>query len=174
MGMVGSVIAPVGRLRAGALAAVAGGGLRIAASFAPAALSAAAARDLYATVDACLAASLIAFYSIRGLRRSGAIGLTMALAGIAVVRMGAALSMVRLYPAGALAVAIGVVAFSSSLRADRRVPGWLPVAFGLSMLLGVAGSGVAGADRLFVLSGVLFGVAFAGLGVHVWKTVVAS
>src|SRR5678815_4216571 len=96
-------------LRAGAVAAVAGGGLRIAASFAPAALSPAAARDLYATVDACLAASLVAFYSIRGLRRGGTVGLTMALAGIAVVRVGAALSVVRLYPAGALAVAIGVL-----------------------------------------------------------------
>ena len=170
----GTVIVPVARLRAGAVAAVAAGGLRLAASFAPAALSGAAARDLYATVDACLAASLIAFYSICGLRRSGAFGLTMALAGIAIVRLGAALSVVRLYPAGALAVAIGIVALSSSLRADRLVPGWIPVAFGLSMLLGIAGSGVAGVDQLVVWSGVLFGVAFAGLGVHVWKTAVAS
>ena len=174
MGVAGTVIVPVGRLRAGAVAAVAGGGLRIAASFAPAALSAAAARGLYATVDACLAASLIAFYSIPGLRRSGAYGLTMALAGIAVVRVGAALSVIRLYPAGALAVAIGGVALSSSLRADRLVPGWLPVAFGLSMLLGIAGSGIAGADQLFVWSGVLLGVGFAGLGLNVWKTAVAS
>jgi len=167
--MSGTVIGPVGRLRVGAVAAVAGGGLRIAASFAPAALSAAAAGGLYATVDACLAAGLIAFYAIPGLRRSGAYGLTMALAGLAVVRVGAALSKVGFYPAGALAVAIGLLALSSTLRADRLVPGWLPVAFGLSTLLGVAGSVVASADRLFVWSGVLFGAAFAALGLNVWK-----
>jgi hypothetical protein len=53
-------------LRAGAIMAVMGGVLRAAASFAPAALTSAVAREsLFLAVDVCLAMSLVSFYSIR-------------------------------------------------------------------------------------------------------------
>lgn len=158
-------------LRAGALTAVMGGVLRTAASFAPAAVSSAVAREsLYVAVDVCLAMSLVCFYSIRELRPAGVLGLTFALAGITAVRLDRTLSFGSLYPVAALATAIGVVALSVSLWAGRMISGWVPLAFALSMLLGIVGTTVTGANALFVWSGVVFGVAFAGLGCTIWSS----
>jgi hypothetical protein len=152
-------------LRAGAIAAVAGGVLRAAASFAPAAVPSAFAREsLFLAVDVCLAVSLLSFYWIRELGRAGVVGLTLALMGIALVRLDRALSFDNLYPLAAFATAIGVIAFSANLRSRRAISGWVPLAFMLSTLLGIAGTAVRGADALFVCSGVVFGAAFAALG----------
>jgi hypothetical protein len=50
------------------------------------------------------------------------------------------------------------------------ISGWVPLAFALSMLLGIVGTTVTGANTLFVWSGVVFGVAFAGLGCTIWSS----
>ena len=105
-------------LRAGALMAVIGGVLRAAASFAPAAVTSAVAREsLFLAVDVCLAVSLVSFYSIRELQPAGIVGLTLALMGLTAVRLDRALSVGSLYPVAALATSIGVMALSSSLWA---------------------------------------------------------
>lgn len=89
-------------LRAGALIAVIGGVLRAAASFAPAAVTSAVAREsLFLAVDVCLAVSLVSFYSIRELQPAGIVGLTLALMGLTAVRLDRALSVGSLYPVAA-------------------------------------------------------------------------
>ena len=158
-------------LRAGAVTAVIGGALRAAASFAPAVLTSAVFREsLFVAVDVCLATSLVSFYSIRELRPAGVVGLTLALAGIMAVRLDRALLFGNLYPVAALATAIGVMALTSSLWAGRMISGWVPLAFARSMLLGIVGATVTDANSLFVWSGVVFGVAFAGLGCMIWSS----
>ena len=148
-----------------------GGVLRAAASFAPAAVTSAIAREsLFVAVDVCLAMSLVSFSSIRELRPAGVVGLTLALVGITAVRLDRALSFGNLYPVAALATAIGVMALSSSLWAGRMISGWVPLAFALSMLLGIVATIVTGANTLFVWSGVVFGVAYAGLGCMIWSS----
>jgi hypothetical protein len=151
--------------RAGAIAAVTGGLLRVAAAFAPGVLTSPSARELlYLAVDVCLAVSLVSFYAIRRLRPAGVAGVTLALAGLAVVRLDRALPSGNLYPLAALAIAIGVIALSGSLWLERMIAGGVPLAFVLSTVLGIAGTAVSGASVLFVWSGVVFGGAFAVLG----------
>jgi len=161
-------------VRTGALMAIAGGALRAAASFAPTLIQSDLGREsLYVVVDACLAAGLLAFYSRRpqNLGRWGTAGLTLALAGISTVRANRLISTTDLYPAGALAIAFGVIALSVSAWLVKQIRGWVAAAFILSTFLGIVGTLVQGASVLFVWSGVIFGIAFAGLGIETWISV---
>jgi len=160
-------------LRGGALAAVAGGALRAAASFAPFVLESDVGREsLYVVVDVCLAVGLLAFSSRRSgrLGRWGAAGLALALAGIATIRANRLVSAADLYSVGALGVACGVTVLSVSEWMVNKLRGWVPAAFMLSTLVGVMGSVIQGANALFVCSGVIFGIAFAGLGLETWTS----
>jgi hypothetical protein len=160
-------------VRAGALAAIAGGALRAAASFAPVVLHSDIEREsLYIVVDVCLTIGLVGFNDrhSKSIGWPGAAGLAIALVGLATVRANWAISTVDLYPAGALAIACGVILLSARAWVAGRIPGWVPMAFLLSTLIGLIGSYVRGATALFVWSGVIFGVAFAGLGVEMWKS----
>jgi hypothetical protein len=111
------------RIRTGALLAIAGGALRTAASFAPTLLQSDLGREsLYIVVDACFAAGLLAFASLRPRRlgRWGSAGLALTLAGIATVRANRQISTTDLYPAGALAIAFGVIALSVTRGSSDR------------------------------------------------------
>jgi len=158
-------------IRVGALAAMAGGLLRVAASFAPTAISSDLQREsLYVVVDVCLTIGLLGFWALRStdLGRRGAIGVVITLVGIVTIRANRLIGVVDLYPAGALAVASGTIVVSVSAWVVKRIPGWIPLMFLLSTLVGVMGSVLEGADVVFVASGVMFGVAFAGLGLNTW------
>jgi hypothetical protein len=158
-------------VRVGALAAIAGGLLRAAASFAPALISSDLERQsLYVVVDVCLSAGLLAFWALRSedLRKRGAAGVVIALTGIVTIRANRLMTAVDLYPAGALAIAFGMIVVSVSAWVVNKISVWVPLMFLLSTLVGVLGSVVRDASVLFVWSGVMFGVAFAGLGVEAW------
>lgn len=128
--------------------------------------------SLYIVVDVCLTIGLMGFSArhSKSIGWPGAAGLALALLGLATVRANRAISTVDLYPAGALATACGVIILSARAWVARRIPGWVPMAFLLSTLVGLIGNYVRGANALFVWSGVIFGVAFAGLGVELWKS----
>jgi hypothetical protein len=158
-------------VRLAAIVAIAGGLLRAAASFAPMIISSDRGREsLYGVVDVCLAVGLLGWWTrrARGLGRQGLFGLVMALAGIVAIRANHFISVVDLYPAGALAVALGMIVVSVSAWIGQTLPGWVPVMFLVSLLLGVVGSEVKDAGVLFVCSGVMFGVAFVRVGVDTW------
>jgi hypothetical protein len=160
-------------IRAGALAAIAGGALRAAASFAPFLIGSEAWREsLYVVVDTCLVAGLLAFYSQRSARlgRWGAAGLAVALVGIAAIRMNRLMSPVDLYAVGALAIACGVMILTMRAWITTVIQGWVPAAFMSSILVGVLGNVIHGGDALFVCSGMIFGIAFTGLGVETWTS----
>jgi hypothetical protein len=113
---------------------------------------------------------LLGFWALRStdLGRRGAIGVVITLVGIVTIRANRLIAAVDLYAAGALAVAAGMIVVSISAWVVKRIPGWIPLMFLLSTLVGVMGSVLQGADVLFVASGVMFGVAFAGLGIETW------
>jgi hypothetical protein len=164
-------------IRAGALAAVAGGAFRAAASFAPIVIGSDFWREsLYVVVDTCLAVGLLAFCAQRseGLEPWGTHGLAVALLGIATVRVNRFVSAADLYPVGALAIACGVMILTIRAWIVRRIRGWVPATFTFSTLVGVVGSVVQGADALFLCSGVMFGIAFIGLGVETWSSASSS
>jgi hypothetical protein len=123
-------------------------------------------------IDICLAVGLLAFYSQRSksLGRWGTCGLAVALVGVATVRMDRLMPAGDLYPAGALAIACGAMTLTIRAWIAKEIHGWVPTAFTCSALVGVLGSVVQGTNALFVCSGVMFGIAFSGLGVETWSS----
>ena len=119
---------------------------------------------LYATIDVCLTAGLCSVFLARRHRviSAGAIGFVLALVALVAVRVGRFTS-VDIYPVAAGGVAIGVLLLAVSESMARRVPGWVPLAFAVSLVIGSAGTFVPGAGVLFIASGVIFGMAFVML-----------
>jgi hypothetical protein len=99
------------------------------------------------------------------MRAGGAIGFFVALGGLIATRVSPAMTHVDLYPETAAAVAIGVMALAFSEWRARRMVLWIPVTFALSLAVGSIGTFVAGASALFIVSGVLFGGAFAAMAI---------
>jgi len=155
-------------VHAGAIFGVIGGVLRAAGSFAPTLIGSDAVRSwLYAVIDVCLAAGLFSIYLPRRHRMSvaGSIGFFLALAGLITNNVGPSVTHVNLYPVAAPAIAIGVLTLSLSEWHARRMATWIPVTFAVSVLLGGVGMFVAGAGTFFLVSGILFGTAFAGMAI---------
>src|SRR5262245_15249836 len=153
-------------VHAGARLGVLGGVLRAAGSFAPTLIASDTMRAwLYIVIDVCLAAGLFSIYLRRRHRMStaGFIGLFLALAGLITNNIGPAVTHVNLYPIAAPAIAVGVSTLSLSEWHARRMATWIPVTFALSVVLGGIGMFVPWAGTLFIVSGVLFGTAFAGM-----------
>jgi hypothetical protein len=163
-------------IRAGGMAAIVGGILRAAASFAPSVGFDIARQLLYLAVDVFLLLGLLGFYELRhqDLGPTGALGFLLALIGLVVVRSSRVIPGLDLYPVGALAFVGGLIALCGSAWSVKALAVWVPMAFVLSTLVGLAGTLVDNAGWLFVLSGVLFGAAFAGLGQEVWSAACPS
>jgi hypothetical protein len=122
---------------------------------------------LYVAIDICLAVGLLSLYVLRrrGMGAAGTIGSFLALGGLIAGRISPAMTDLDLYPATAAAVVIGVVVLAFSEWRMRRMAAWIPLSFALSLVVGGIGTFVAGAGPLVILSGILFGSAFAAMAV---------
>jgi uncharacterized membrane protein HdeD (DUF308 family) len=151
-------------IRAGGMAAIVGGVLRAVASFAPG--SEVERQVLYLVVDMFLLLGLLGFYELRhqDIGRTGALGFLLAVFGLAAVRSSRSIPGLDLYPAGALAFVVGLIAMCGSAWSAKTLAGWVPVAFVVSALLGLVGTVFGNAESLVILSGVSFGAVFAELG----------
>jgi hypothetical protein len=156
-------------VRVGGMAAIVGGVLRVAASFAPNVGSDVERQLLYLAIDVFLLLGVLGFYELRheDIGRAGAVGFLLALVGLSVVRSSRAIPGVDLYPVGALAFAVGLLVSCVSAWKVKTLAIWVPVALFGSVLAGLVGTVVQGGGWVFVLSGVAFGVGFAGLGYEV-------
>jgi hypothetical protein len=162
-----------GVVRTGAALAVVGGVLRAAGSFAPMLIASNDARVwLYAVTDVCLTAGLLSVYASRRryLRAAGSIGFFLALVGFIANWIVPAIIHADVYAITAAAIVIGVVMLSLSEWQAGKMAAWIPAALVLSVVLGGVGMFVAGAGALFVVSGMLFGGAFAGMAIHTMIT----
>ena len=153
-------------VRAGGTAAIIGGILRAAAAFAPRFGSDIAQQLLYLVVDVFLLLGLLGLYALlhQHVGRTGALEFVLALVGLVVVRSSRVIPGLDLYPLGALIFAGGLIALAGSAWSVKMLTAWVPAALVASTLLGFVGTVAANAGALFVLSGVLFGAAFAALG----------
>ena len=99
-------------IRAGGMAAMVGGVLRAAASFAPSVGSDSERQLLYLVVDMFLLLGLLGFYELchQDVGRTGASGFLLALFGLVVVRSSRVIPGLDLYPVGALAFVGGLIA----------------------------------------------------------------
>jgi hypothetical protein len=158
-------------IRAGGVAAIVGGILRAAASFAPSLGSDFEQQLLYLVVDIFLLLGLLSFYELRyqDVGRSGALGFLMALVGVLVVRSSRVIPGLDLYPMGALALVGGLIVLCACAWRVKALPVWVPTAFVVSTLIGLIGISAGNSGWPFVVSGVLFGAAFVGLGREVWS-----
>ena len=158
-------------VRAGGIAAIVGGILRAAASFAPGLGSDVDRQMLYFAVDMFLLLGLLGFYELcyQDVGRTGAFGFLLTLFGLIVVRSSRAIPGLDLYPVGAMAVAAGLIVLCGSAWRVKALAIWVPTAFVVSILVGLVGTVAANSEWLSVVSGVVFGAAFAGLGREVWS-----
>jgi hypothetical protein len=158
-------------IRAGGMAAIVGGVLRAVASFAPSVGSDVERQLLYLVVDMFLLLGLLGFYELRhqDVGRTGASGFLLARFGVVVVRSSRAIPGFDLYPVGALAFVGGLIALCGGAWRVKTLAVWVPTAFVVSTLVGLVGTVADNSGWLFVLSGVLFGAAFVGLGREVWS-----
>ena len=152
------------------MSAIIGGVLRAAASFAPNLGSDIEQQVFYLAVDVFLMMGLLGFYELQHEEVGwiGTFGFLLALIGLIVVRSSRAIPGVDLYPAGALAVAGGLIVLTASASRVKTLAVWMPVTLLVSTILGFVGTVTSGAAWLFVVSGVMFGAAFAGLGRGTW------
>src|SRR5438128_911980 len=151
--------------RPGGLAAILAGLLRGIASFVPG--SARGVEILYFITDVFIFFGVIGLYGFQRVQigLAGRVGLVVATIAISVlIGHDVALISANAYPVGALVFALGLDLFAIDSLRTRNLPRWIPIFWILSTIVGPVGYFAPGFAALFVISGLLFGVAFAGAG----------
>jgi len=153
-------------IRISALSAILAGALRAIASFIPEVTP--HIYVLYFVIDLSLLSGIIGIY-----RFCSPAAKLLSVLGFAIMLIALTLLIARdltVAPAGIYAGAaalflVGLDLFSIQALRTRRLPSWIPVVWILSTIVGPIGLFIPGLHFLFPLSGLLFGIAFAGAGV---------
>jgi hypothetical protein len=154
-------------IRLGGLAAIVAGILRGINSFVP--ISTPIAALLYLLTDIFILLGIMGIYGFQyqEARLWGLFGFLLAIIGIATIRTGA-IAGINLYPIGALTFTAGLSSLAVGSWIARKLPQWVSVFWILSTIIGFIGYFVPGLNLLFVISGVMFGIGFAGAGMKIW------
>ena len=158
-----------GLIQVGALAAIAAGALRMVGALLPIDQASAGLAVLYLVTDVGIALGLIAWYFAQHASVGvwGSVGFLLGIVGVEIIRSNGAIPGAGLYPPGALLLVVGINVVAYRAWRARRVPVWV---LGLLICSAVAGpiGLVPGLGAFFVLSGLAFGIGFAGVGAVVW------
>ena len=166
-------------IRLGGLAAILAGILRGVNSFVPSNASSSAVSSelhlaliaiLYLLTDIFILFGIIGIYGFlhQESRLWGFFGFLLAIIGIAMIRTGA-IAGVNLYPIGALSFTVGLSLFAVGSWIARKLPQWVSIFWVLSMIVGFIGYFIPDLNLLFVISGIIFGIGFAGAGITMWS-----
>jgi hypothetical protein len=157
-------------IRLGGLAAIVAGILRGVNSFIPSSPPSVAIAILYLLNDIFILFGIIGIYGFQHQesRLWGGFGFLLAIIGIAIIRTGA-ISGVNLYPIGASTFTVGLSLFAIGSWIAKKLPRWVSVFWVLSTIVGFIGYFIPSLSLLFVTSGVIFGIGFAGAGIKVWS-----
>lgn len=158
--------------RWGGFAALLAGILRGIASFTPTSTSI-TLRSFYFAIDVLLFLGIMGLYGFQRRKTGwwGLVGFVLALtgAGLLIGHDIANTSVnLYLYPIAALLFALGISVFAIGAWRAETLPRWASALLIASTIVGILGYFVKGFDILFVLSGVIFAIAFAGAGLKVW------
>ncbi|NJR53009.1 MAG: hypothetical protein HC780_29075 [Leptolyngbyaceae cyanobacterium CSU_1_3] len=155
-------------IRLGGLAAILAGILRGVNSFVPS--DAPSVEILYLLTDIFILFGTIGIYGFQHqeARLWGFFGFLLAIIGIAVIRTGA-IAGASLYSIGALIFAGGLSLLAVASWIARKLPRWVPISWVLSTIVGFIGYFIPGLSLLFIISGIIFGIGFAGAGIKVWS-----
>jgi hypothetical protein len=157
-------------IRLGGLAAIVAGILRGVNSFVPSSTPSVAIAILYLLTDIFILFGIIGIYGFQHQesRLWGFFGFLLAIIGIAMIRTGA-IAGVNLYPIGASTFTVGLSLFAIGAWIAKKLPRWVSVCWVLSTIVGFIGYFIPSLSLLFVISGVIFGIGFAGAGIEVWS-----
>jgi hypothetical protein len=157
-------------IRLGGLAAIVAGILRGVNSFVPSSTPSVAIAILYLLTDIFILFGIIGIYGFQHQesRLWGGCGFLLAIIGIAIIRTGA-ISGVSLYPIGASTFTVGLSLFAIGSWIAKKLPRWVSVFWVLSTIVGFIGYFIPSLSLLFVTSGIIFGIGFAGAGIKVWS-----
>jgi hypothetical protein len=160
-------------LRVGGWAAVIAGVLRVAASFTSSLGSDVQRQSLYFIIDLLLLIAVFAAYlQVQEIVGGwGAAGFLTTVVGILLVRSSRAVPGLDLYPAGALAVALGWAVLGLASWRAGTASVFVPLLFVLSVVIAIIGQVVASSSSALVASGVIFGAAVVGVGRQVLAAV---
>ena len=150
-------------LHLAAFSAILAGVLRAISAFVPASTPHVSA--LYLAIDILLLFGLLALLrDSTALAGLAGLGLAM-LASAALIVKDAGLFPSNAYPIAALAFALGLNVFALVSWKARILPRWILLFWLTSTLVGPIGFFIPTWSVLFIISGVMFGIAFAGAGV---------
>jgi hypothetical protein len=154
-------------LRAGGLAAVAGGVLRAVDTFASEVLTQGPLAVLYFATDVLLLAGVAGLWWKRraSLGIAGVAGLAIFVLGILVVRASAL--GVGSYQIGAAIALLGLVLYSLETLITRRAAIWAPIAWLVSLAAGIAATVGMQPVAMTALAGVAFGLGFVAAGAEI-------
>jgi hypothetical protein len=150
----------------GGMAAILAAILRAIAAFMPQTTAEAILQPLYFFTDAFILLGVIALYGWRHDRigKLGFGGFLLAIVGVLIIRSSKALTGVDLYPAGALAFAVGLNILGISIWRAGALPAWIVLLWVLSVLAGIAASLAPALGLLFAVAGLTFAAGFYGAG----------
>jgi hypothetical protein len=158
-------------IRLGGLSAIVAGILRGINSFLPSSNPNVTTSILYLLTDIFLLFGIMGIYGFQHqeYRLWGVFGFILAIVGIAIIRTGS-IAGVSLYPIGASMFTVGLSLFAVGSWIASLLPRWVSVLWILSTIVGVMGYFIPSLNLLFVASGVIFGIGFAGAGMKIWSS----
>jgi hypothetical protein len=156
-------------IRFGGLAAVIAGVLRGVNSFLPSSPEL-TIELLYLLTDIFLVFGMIGLYGFQHQESGwwGFGGFLLTIIGILVIRT-STISEVKIYVIGASIFTAGLSLLAIGSWIADKLPRWVSVVWVLSTVVGFLGYFLPGFSLLFAISGVLFGIGFAGAGLRVWS-----
>ncbi len=157
-------------MRWGGCAAIMAGLLRGVNSFLPTSSTSVAIELLYLLTDILIIFGMIGLYGFQHQESQlwGFWGFLLAIVGIAVIRT-RVMAGVDTYTIGAFIFVVGLSLLAIGSWLANKLPRWVSACWVLSTVIGVIGSFVPGFNLLLEISGVLFGISFAGAGLKVWS-----
>lgn len=157
-------------IRLCALAAILAGLLRATASFIPEATP--GVFILYFLIDLFLLSGVIGLYlsSVIGGKVLGRVGfVVMCVALLLLIARDVGVVTPNAYAGAAALFSLGLDLFAIQVLRTGKIPVWIPIGWILSTIIGPVGFFVPNLHFLFAISGLLFGIAFIGAGVLMWR-----
>jgi hypothetical protein len=162
-------------IRLGGIAAIIAGILRGINSFLPSDTPVVTIEILYLITDIFILFGIMGLYGFQHQESGwwGFYGFLLAIIGTGIIiGPDGSISGVNMYPVGSSIFAAGLILLAVGSWIVNKLPRWIPVFWVLSTILGFIGYFSPSLNLLFVISGVIFGIGFAGAGSKVWSATV--
>jgi hypothetical protein len=158
-------------MRLGGLAAIIAGVLRVFNTFVPSETPMVVLEILYLLTDLSILFGLMGLYGFQHQESGlwGFCGFLLATTGTGIIiGPDGAIAGVNTYTIGTSLLAAGLILLAVGSWIANKLPRWLPSCWLLSTIAGVLGYAIPSLNLLFAISGVIFGIGFAGAGIKVW------